>query len=255
MESYIMDFCPSTTLNRNEEAELFRKLSEGDSQVKDLIIKYNIRLVINVAKRYRNCGIEFEDLIQEGILGLIKAIEKFDVTKGFKFSTYATHWIKNFVLKAIYLKNKAIRAPHWLIEDLNKINKYSEGHTLSSFYEAANSLGISKSRVDKIILYLNNSSFLKSLSDPVAGDELFIEDMIEDKPEIYLNEKIDLKNCIEHLDDREQYIIRRRFFYGNTLQEIGNDLDLTRERVRKIEFEALKKIRKELDNKKEYYLA
>lgn len=255
MENYITDFCPKHTLNRQEEVELFQQLSQGNSEVKELLIQYNIRLVINVAKKYRNCGIEFEDLIQEGILGLIKAIEKFDVEKGFKFSTYATHWIKNFILKAIYLKNKAIRAPHWLIEDLNKINKYSEGHTLSSFYEAAESLGISKSRVDKIILYLNNSSYLKSLSDPVSGDELFIEDLIEDKPEIYLNEKIDLRTCIEHLNDREQYIIKRRFFYGNTLQEIGDDLDLTRERVRKIEFDALKKIRKELETQKNYFLA
>lgn len=255
MENYITDFCPKHTLNRQEEVELFQQLSQGNSDVKELLIKYNVRLVINVAKKYRSCGIEFEDLIQEGILGLIKAIEKFDVEKGFKFSTYATHWIKNFILKAIYLKNKAIRAPHWLIEDLNKINKYSEGHTLSSFYEAAEKLGISKSRVDKIILYLNNSSFLKSLSDPVGGDELFIEDLIEDKPEIYLNEKIDLRTCIEHLNDREQYIIKRRFFYGNTLQEIGEDLDLTRERVRKIEFEALKKIRKELETQKNYFLA
>jgi RNA polymerase primary sigma factor len=255
MENYITDFCPKNTLKRNEEIELFKELSNGNPEIKDLLIKYNIRLVINVAKKYRNCGIEFEDLVQEGILGLIKAIEKFDVNRGFKFSTYATHWIKNFILKAVYLKNKAIRAPHWLIEDLNKINKHSEGHTLSSFYESAKSLGISKSRVDKIILYLNNSSFLKSLSDPVGGGELFVEDLIEDKPEIYLNEKIDLKTCIEHLNDREQYIIKRRFFYGNTLQEIGDDLSLTRERVRKIEFEALKKIKKELATKKYYFLA
>jgi len=255
MEAYIKDFCPNDILDRTEEVKLFQQLSEGEEEIKDILIKYNIRLVINIAKKYRNCGIEMDDLIQEGILGLIKAIEKFDYTKGFKFSTYAMHWIKNYVLKAIYLKNKAIRAPHWLIEDLNKINKYSEGHSLTSFYDAANELGISKSRVDKIIFYLNSSSFLKSLSDTVSGEELLVEDLIEDKPELFINEKIDLSTCIEHLSEREQYIISRRFFYGNTLQEIGDDLDLTRERVRKIEYEALKKMKKELSYKEEHYWA
>lgn len=255
MESYIINYCPNKTLDRTEEVKLFKRLSEGDEDAKDLLIKYNVRLVINIAKKYKNCGIELEDLTQEGILGLIKAIEKFDYTRGFKFSTYATHWIKNFVLKAIYLKNKAIKAPSWLVEDLNKINKYATGHSLTSFYEAAEKLGIKKERVEKIVLYLNNSSFLKSLNESVNGEDLYVEDLVEDKPEAYLNEKIDLKECISHLDDREQYIIKKRFYYGNTLQEIGNDLDLTRERVRKIEFNALRKIKKELSFRYDYAMA
>ncbi len=255
MESYIINYCPKSTLGRNEEIKLFEQFAKGDEDAKDLLIKYNVRLVINIAKKYRNCGIELDDLIQEGIVGLMKAIEKFDYTKGFKFSTYATHWIKNFVLKAIYLKNKAIKAPSWLVEDLNKINKYSEGHTLSSFYESAKALGISRNKVDKIILYLNQSSYLKSLSDPVSGDDLFVEDLVEAKEKVYLNEKIDLDNCISHLNEREQFIIKKRFYFGATLQEIGDELSLTRERVRKIEFGALNKIKKELSFKYDYALA
>ncbi len=254
MKSYIINYCSKNTLGRSGEIKLFEKLKEGDGDAKNLLIKYNVRLVINIAKRYKNCGIELEDLIQEGIVGLIKAIEKFDYTKGFKFSTYATHWIKNFILKAIYLKNKAIKAPNWLVEELNKINKYAEGHTLSSFYESANALGISRKKIDKIVLYLNQSSHLKSLNDPINGHDLFLEDLVEGKEKSYLNEKIDLDNCISHLSKREQYIIKKRFYFGATLQEIGNDLSLTKERIRKIEFRALGKIKKELSFKYDYVL-
>lgn len=244
---YINEYCPNDVLTRSREIELFKKLEEGEDEVKDEIIRYNIRLVINLAKKYKNCGMDMDDLTQEGIIGLMKAIDKFDYKKGYKFSTYAIHWIKNYILRAVYLKTRIIKAPSWLVESLNKINKLNTEYNIESFKETARELDISEERIDRIISYLANSSSIKSLNEPIGdADGLILEDLVEDEEFLYANEHIDLEKVMEHLDEREQYIINRRFYYGDTLSEIGSLLSLTKERIRVLEKRALTKIRKKL---------
>jgi RNA polymerase primary sigma factor len=243
-----------------EELQLAKFIETGDKHAKDKLIKSNIRLVISIAKRYTNRGLDFEDLIEEGMIGLIKAVEKFDYRMGYKFSTYATWWIRQSIARAIADKSRLIRLPVHLVESLNKIKKVNNDFLINNGRlpdkrELADLLDLTFEEINKYIMYseIYDKDFT-SFELPVGDDQNtllkeFIPDYSVDVEEsVFLESmKEDIYSLIETLNDREAEILKLR--YGlvdgreRTLEEIGQIYGLTRERIRQIEQKALRKLR------------
>lgn len=260
---YLKEIGRISLLNHSEEIELAKLSDQGDRLAKNQLIEANLRLVVNIAKEYTNRGLEIEDLVQEGNLGLIKAIEKFEYLKGYKFSTYATWWIKQRITRAIADQGKTIRIPVHMVETINKIKKEARIYLQETGKGATSNILASRLEMEtekvKSILDMNQDPIsLQTLVGNKVDIELgnFIEDKNIPSPyekvaEILLKEH--LNNVLSKLKDREEKVIRFRYGlddgYTRTLEEIGVIFKVTRERIRQIEIKALKKLRKNIIKK------
>lgn len=254
---YMREMGQFSMLSAEEEIELANRIAEGDQSAKNELVEANLRLVVSLARHYQGCGLSYQDLIQEGNIGLIKAAEKFDVSKGFRFSTYASWWIKQTLSRAIADQSRTIRIPVHMTENINKFKK-TERELLSQLNrepkikEIADAMGISEKQAKEIQSYIVEPT---SLDIQVGDDDdttigSFIEDTHFVNPEsAYIKESNgDVVNAVlDTLSDREANILRLRFGIGGkkamTLEEVGKEYGLTRERIRQIEAKALRKLR------------
>lgn len=255
--SYLSRLTQAPLLSPEEEIELTRAVQAGDQGARSRLIESNMRLVINIAKTYRNRAIPLEDLIQEGAIGLMQAAERFDPEKGFRFSTYATHWIRQAIGRAIDNKSKAIRLPAHVSQSLRRIEKERMRLARELGYDPspeqiATAMGIS---AKKLLTLLQSSQELLSL-DMTVGDSGgmtlggLIRDTSNGDPEsLMLSQEMvnELQRILLELNEREQRVMRLRFRLDGSeppLQEdIAKEMKLSRERVRQIEVQAIKKLR------------
>ena len=245
--------------SKEEEVELAKRILEGDEYAKEQLTNCNLKLVISIAKHYINRGMQFLDLIQEGNIGLIKAVEKFDYTKGYKFSTYATWWIRQAITRALADQARTIRIPVHMVEPINKITRAQRRLTQKlnrdpTPEEISNELDniLSADRIREIQLIAMDPL---SLEKPVGEEEDshvgdFIEDKDNESPLKYANTSLlkdKLNEVLGELTDREEKVIRLRYGIddgrNHTLEEVGKEFNVTRERIRQIEAKALKKLR------------
>ncbi|MBQ3470673.1 RNA polymerase sigma factor RpoD [Candidatus Saccharibacteria bacterium] len=264
---YLREIGKIPLLTPEEEADLAQRIVKGDQKAKNKMVEANMRLVVSIAKRYGGRGLDFLDLIQEGNTGLLRAVEKFDPEKGFKFSTYATWWVRQAITRAIADQARTIRIPVHMVETINKVLRTtrkltSELNREPTNEEIAKELNIEPEKVDYVMRIKQDIASLDASvgrdgddEDSVLGD--FVEDEERDSPEESASNQIlkeQLSEIIATLTDREQKIIRLRFGIGggkpHTLEEVGNEFDVTRERIRQIEAKALAKLRKNKDTKK-----
>lgn len=254
---YMREMGQFSMLSAEKEVELANRIAEGDQSAKNELVEANLRLVVSLARHYQGCGLSYQDLIQEGNIGLIKAAEKFDVSKGFRFSTYASWWIKQALSRAIADQSRTIRIPVHMTENINKFKK-AERELLSQLNrepkikEIADAMGISEKQAKEIQSYIVEPT---SLDIQVGDDDdttigSFVEDTHFVNPEsAYIKESNgDVVNAVlDTLSDREANILRLRFGIGGkkamTLEEVGKEYGLTRERIRQIEAKALRKLR------------
>lgn len=261
---YLKEIGKIPLLKPHEEVEFARLMSEGDERSKQKLVEANLRLVVSIAKRYVGRGMLFLDLIQEGNLGLIKAVEKFDYKKGYKFSTYATWWIRQAITRAIADQARTIRIPVHMVETINKLIRVSR-QLLQELgrdpkpEEIAKVMNMSEDKVREIMKIAQDPV---SLETPIGEEEDshlgdFIPD--EDAPApaeaaAYSLLKEQIEEVLNTLNDREQKVLKLRFGLedgrARTLEEVGKEFDVTRERIRQIEAKALRKLRHPSRSKK-----
>jgi RNA polymerase primary sigma factor len=265
---YLAEIGRVRLLTHADEIRLAKGIARGDKRCKDRLVEANLRLVVSIAKKYRNRGVSFLDLIQEGNLGLIRAAEKFDYRKGFKFSTYATWWIRQAITRAIADKGRTIRIPVHMVE---KVNKFHRTHRRMiqvlgrepSDEEIALQLDMP---VEEILRLQEISQRSISLETPVGDDDSselgdFLEDAYSATPTDAVSEsllKLHLREALDELPERERQIIELRFGMKDdrprTLEEVGREFDITRERVRQIQMKTLNLLREQrrTQNLREY---
>ncbi len=264
---YLREIGKIPLLNAEEELALAQKVVAGDKRAKDKMAEANMRLVVSIAKRYSGRGLDFLDLIQEGNTGLLRAVEKFDPDKGFKFSTYATWWIRQAITRAIADQARVIRIPVHMVETINKLLRTQRRMTQElnrepTIEELAKELEMEPEKVEYVIKIKQD---IQSLDAGVGRDgedeDSVLQDFIEDEDSATPEEsattqllKEQVQSVLGTLSDREQKIIRMRFGLDNgkshTLEEVGQEFAVTRERIRQIEAKALAKLRKHKDAKK-----
>lgn len=261
---YLKEIGRVPLLSADEEIDLATRMAEGDIRARKRLSEANLRLVVSIAKRYVGRGMQFLDLIQEGNLGLIKAVEKFDYTKGFKFSTYATWWIRQAITRAIADQARTIRIPVHMVETINKVKKVSSqllhknGHDPSA-EEIAAELDMQVDKVREIIRVAQEPVSLETpigeeedshLGDFIPDDEALAPD--DAASHILLREQ--LGGVLSTLTEREEKVLRLRFGLedgrSRTLEEVGKEFNVTRERIRQIEAKALRKLRHPSRSKK-----
>ncbi len=261
---YLKEIGKVPLLTADEEVELARRMEEGDEYAKQKLCEANLRLVVSIAKKYMGRGMLFLDLIQEGNLGLIKAVDKFDYTKGYKFSTYATWWIRQAITRSIADQARTIRIPVHMVETINKLIRVSrqmlqEQGREPTPDEIAEEMGISVEKVREILKIAQEPV---SLETPIGEEEDshlgdFIPD--EDAPApaeaaAFSMLKEQLVEVLGTLTEREQKVLKLRYGLGDgrarTLEEVGREFDVTRERIRQIEAKALRKLRHPTRSKK-----
>lgn len=266
---YLREIGKIPLLSGEEEMELARRIVAGDKKAKDKMAEANMRLVVSIAKRYSGRGLDFLDLIQEGNTGLLRAVEKFDPDKGFKFSTYATWWIRQAITRAIADQARTIRIPVHMVETINKLLRTQRRMTQElnrepTIEELAKELEMEPEKVEHVIKIKQDISSLDAGigrdgddEDSVLGDFIEDEDMVspeESASNQLLKEQV--RDVLSSLSDRERKIVELRFGLGNgkshTLEEVGQEFAVTRERIRQIEAKALAKLRKHKDAKKLY---
>ena len=265
---YLREIGKIPLLSSEEEAELAKRAMEGDRKAKDKMAEANMRLVVSIAKRYSGRGLELLDLIQEGNTGLLRAVDKFDPEKGFKFSTYATWWIRQAITRAIADQARTIRIPVHMVETINKLMRTQRRLTQELNREPTNE-ELAKEMdmdADKIEYILKIKQDITSLDagigrDGEDGEDSTLADFIEDEDTASPEEsaagqllKEQVREILSSLSDREQKIIEMRFGLNgtksHTLEEVGLEFAVTRERIRQIEAKALMKLRKHKDSKK-----
>lgn len=261
---YLKEIGTVPLLSNDEELELAKRKAEGDTYAKDKLIEANLRLVVSIAKRYTGRGMSFLDLVQEGNLGLIKGVEKFDYTKGYKLSTYATWWIRQSVTRALADQARTIRVPVHMVETINKMSKMQRKLTLELGYEPstaelAKALDMSEEKVNEIMQIAREPA---SLETPIGEeDDSNLGDFVADSnaltPEgnvesVMLREQINV--LLGDLKERERQVIVLRFGledgHPRTLEEVGKEFNVTRERIRQIEAKALRKLRNPVRSKR-----
>lgn len=264
---YLREIGKIPLLNAEEELALAQKVVAGDKRAKDKMAEANMRLVVSIAKRYSGRGLDFLDLIQEGNTGLLRAVEKFDPDKGFKFSTYATWWIRQAITRAIADQARTIRIPVHMVETINKLLRTQRRMTQElnrepTIEELAKELEMEPEKVEYVIKIKQDITSLDAgvgrddgEDDSVLGD--FIEDEDTTTPEESAANQLlkeQVQSVLSTLSDREQKIVKMRFGLENgkshTLEEVGQEFAVTRERIRQIEAKALAKLRKHKDAKK-----
>lgn len=264
---YLREIGKIPLLSNEEEAELAQEIVKGNRRAKEKMVEANMRLVVSIAKRYSGRGLDFLDLIQEGNTGLLRAVEKFDPEKGFKFSTYATWWIRQAITRAIADQARTIRIPVHMVETINKVLRTTRKLTTElnrepTIEEIAKELDMDVDKVEYVMRIKQDIASLDASvgrdgddEDSVLGD--FVEDEERASPEDSAANQIlkeQLAEIISTLSDREQKIIKMRFGIGgerpHTLEEVGYEFSVTRERIRQIEAKALSKLRKHKDTKK-----
>jgi RNA polymerase primary sigma factor len=256
MQLFLKDIGKARLLSAQEEVDLAKRIERGSFDAKQKLVESNLRLVVSIAKNYRNQGLPFLDLIQEGTIGLVRATEKFDYRKGFKFSTYATWWIRQSVARALADKARTIRMPVHIVEKLNKIRR-AERSLLTALgrdptpEEIAEVTGIDSEEVDSI---RRSAQAPISLEKPVGDEEqsefgqLIADESAESPYEraVEILTKEALREALENLSYRERRVLELRYGIGGerprTLTEVGRTFNLTRERVRQIESQSLKKL-------------
>jgi len=264
---YLREIGKIPLLNAEEELELAQRVVNGDKKAKDKMAEANMRLVVSIAKRYSGRGLDFLDLIQEGNTGLLRAVEKFDPDKGFKFSPYATWWIRQAITRAIADQARTIRIPVHMVETINKLLRTQRRMTQElnrepTIEELAKELEMEPEKVEYV---MKIKQYITSLDAGVGRDgddeDSVLRDFIEDEDSAAPEEsaasqllKEQVQEILSTLSDREQKIIRMRFGLDNgkshTLEEVGQEFAVTRERIRQIEAKALAKLRKHKDSKK-----
>ena len=254
---YLKEIGRISLLSPEEELKLSIQIANGDEDAKQQLAESNLRLVVSIAKRYVGRGLLFLDLIQEGNIGLMKAVDKFDYDKGYKFSTYATWWIRQAITRALADQARTIRVPVHMVETINKMARIQRQMTLElnrepSEEEIAKKMGISVEKVREVIKI---SQEPVSLETPIGEeDDSHLSDFIKDKssmsPEEYATNEIlkeEIKNVLMTLQEREQEVLELRFGLVDgtchTLEEVGKRFNVTRERIRQIEAKALRKLR------------
>ena len=264
---YLREIGKIPLLSNEEEVDLAYRIVKGEKKAKDKMVEANMRLVVSIAKRYSGRGLDFLDLIQEGNTGLLRAVEKFDPDKGFKFSTYATWWIRQAITRAIADQARTIRIPVHMVETINKVLRATRKLTNElnrepTVEEIAKEMGMEPEKIDYVMKIKQDIASLDATvgrdgddEDSVLGD--FIEDEGRVSPEDaaaaqMLKEQI--AEILSSLSEREQKVVKRRFGIGggrpHTLEEVGAEFSVTRERIRQIEAKALSKLRKHKDTKK-----
>lgn len=264
---YLREIGKIPLLNSEEELALAHRVVAGDKKAKDKMAEANMRLVVSIAKRYSGRGLDFLDLIQEGNTGLLRAVEKFDPDKGFKFSTYATWWIRQAITRAIADQARTIRIPVHMVETINKLLRTQRRMTQElnrepTIEELAKELEMEPDKVEYVIKIKQDITSLDAgVGRDGEEDDSILQDFIEDEdgttPEESATSQLlkeQVQAILSTLSDREQKIVKMRFGLENgkshTLEEVGQEFAVTRERIRQIEAKALAKLRKHKDAKK-----
>ncbi|MCL2085787.1 RNA polymerase sigma factor RpoD [Candidatus Saccharibacteria bacterium] len=262
---YLREIGKIPLLSFDEENVLARAIAEGDEKAKEKMIESNMRLVVSIAKRYSGRGLDFLDLIQEGNTGLIKAVDKFDPDRGFKFSTYATWWIRQAITRALADQARTIRIPVHMVETINKLQRTTrqlsqELNRDPTNDELAKAMGMSVKKIEAIIRNKQEISSLDATVGKESGDDEestlgdFIQDDENASPEentrqTMMKEKVG--GILDKLTDRERKIIALRFGLDgerpHTLEEVGEEFAVTRERIRQIEVKAIEKLSRDRD--------
>ena len=261
---YLKEIGTVPLLSAEEELRLAKRKAEGDVSAKERLIEANLRLVVSIAKRYTGRGMSFLDLVQEGNLGLIKGVEKFDYTKGYKLSTYATWWIRQSVTRALADQARTIRVPVHMVETINKMSKMQRKLTLELGYEpsvAELSAALDMSE-DKVMEIMQIAREPASLETPIGEeDDSNLGDFVADGNVVTPEGNVESVMLREHIDallgdlkERERQVIVLRFGledgHPRTLEEVGKEFNVTRERIRQIEAKALRKLRNPVRSKR-----
>ena len=258
LKIYLKEVRTIALLTAEQEVTLSNKARKGDDKARKAMIRANLRLVINIAKRYIHLGSPFLDLIEEGNLGLMKAVEKFNPKKGYRFSTYAAWWIRQGIIRAIGQQGKVIRLPVYMNELITKWKKTREQltqklHRVPTDEEIAKKIKLSRDKIKEINFWLSTKT--SSLEAPVGEEEDGqVMDLVEDETTAAPNEEIErflnkerVDNLLEKMTERERKILDQRFGLiegkPHTLAEVAKKLGLSRERIRQIEEDALRKLR------------
>ena len=261
---YLKEIGTVPLLSADEELRLAKRKAEGDESAKERLIEANLRLVVSIAKRYTGRGMSFLDLVQEGNLGLIKGVEKFDYTKGYKLSTYATWWIRQSVTRALADQARTIRVPVHMVETINKMSKMQRKLTLELGYEPsvtelAEALEMSEDKVMEIMQIAREPA---SLETPIGEeDDSNLGDFVADSNAVTPEGNVESVMLREHIDallgdlkERERQVIVLRFGledgHPRILEEVGKEFNVTRERIRQIEAKALRKLRNPVRSKR-----
>ena len=261
---YLKEIGTVPLLSADEELRLAKRKAEGDDNAKERLIEANLRLVVSIAKRYTGRGMSFLDLVQEGNLGLIKGVEKFDYTKGYKLSTYATWWIRQSVTRALADQARTIRVPVHMVETINKMSNMQRKQTLELGYEPSvaelsEALEMSEDKVMEIMQIAREPA---SLETPIGEeDDSNLGDFVADSNVVTPEGNVESVMLREHIDallgdlkERERQVIVLRFGledgHPRTLEEVGKEFNVTRERIRQIEAKALRKLRNPVRSKR-----